>query len=78
MQLDRSINVNPYGLTFLALFALGVVYLTFGSFSFSSHGSGAASSGDVSLKQLLSATIEAAKRGGREVKRVRELVRSES
>ena len=37
MRLDRSINVNPYGLTALAILALTLIYLLFGSISFSSR-----------------------------------------
>ena len=77
---DRSININPVGLTLIALFALGFVYVMFGSgigmatLGFGSSGS-EAGPGEVSLRQLLTVAVEAAKRGGKEVKRVRDLVR---
>ena len=34
---DRSININPIGLTLIAFFALGFIYFMFGSFSFGEY-----------------------------------------
>lgn len=70
MNIGGSIRVNPLGLALLAFFALALLWWNFG-------GGGGGDSGEatVSMKQLLAVCIEAAKRGGKEVKKIREEVR---
>ena len=70
MNVGGSIRVNPLGLAIIIIMALGLLYFTFGSDSKSP------SEGQmVSMKQLLAVGIEMAKRGGAEVKRIRDQVR---
>lgn len=70
MNVGGSIRVNPLGLAIIVIMALGLLYFTFGSDSKSSP-----EGQMVSMKQLLAVGIEMAKRGGAEVKRIREQVR---
>ena len=65
MKLGGSIRLNPCGLLFLALATLFVLYYSFGT---SDHRE------RVSIKALLSASIDAAKMGGYQVKTIREKV----
>ena len=71
MNFGGSVRLNPCGLAVLALVALALVYLNWPS----SYAGVSGNNDDyVSMKDLLSVSIEVARRGGREVKRIREEV----
>ena len=76
MNLGGSgVRVNPLGVVILVLVGILCLYYTFGG------GGGGSGSGvvkydrSVSMKKLLAVSIEMAKRGGAEVKRIRQKVR---
>lgn len=69
MNIGGSIRLNPCGLLTLGLFALFLMYYSFGwATNKNSHAE------SISIKSLLAASIDVAKRGGLEVKRIREQV----
>lgn len=70
MKFGGSIRLNPCGLFMLACLTLFILYYAFGG----SDGRAASSSEKVSLKALLAASIDVAKKGGYEVKSIREQV----
>ena len=69
MNVGGSIRVNPLGIALILFFAMALLWWNFG-------GGGGGESGEttVSMKQLLAVCIEVAKRGGKEVKKIREMV----
>ena len=72
MNIGGNIRLNPIGLaivTFLVLLVLFFQFRSSGDVGFSAERSGM-----LSMKQLLSVSIEASKRGGLEVKKIREMV----
>ena len=70
MNIGSSIRVNHLGLALMAFFTLALLWWGFGG------GGRGGKSGEatISMKQLLAVCIEVAKRGGKEVKRIRESV----
>ncbi len=74
MNFGGAVRVNPLGIALLVAVGLLVVYFNLGGSSTSnpSSASGGVYGDRVSLKELLSVSIQAAKRGGQEVKRIRE------
>ncbi len=74
MTIGGSIRINTLGLTVASLSVLGALWYCFGVSSKVSyyHGPKPEDAGLVSVRQLLAVSLEAARRGGREVKRVRE------
>ena len=67
MNIGGSIRLNPCGLLLLGLMSLFILYYTFGS-------SNSKAEESVSMKVLLSAAIDIAKKGGHEVRRIRDQV----
>ena len=77
MNLGGSVRLNPCGVAVITLLAAALIYLNWpwsSSWSGPSPHHASSSDEEVSMKSLLSVAIEAAKRGGREVKRIREEV----
>ena len=71
-----SVRINPIGIIFMLVIFVIIVYFNFGSNdSRASLLNDRVTTEDVSLKALLSVSIEMARRGGVEVKRIREQVR---
>ena len=68
MNIGGSIRLNPCGLLVLGLMSLFILYYTFGS--------PAKAEESVSMKVLLSAAIDIAKKGGHQVRRIREQVQN--
>ena len=69
MIIGGSIRLNPCGLLTLGLVTLFLMYYSFGwATNKNSHAE------SISIKSLLAASIDVAKRGGLEVKRIREQV----
>ena len=66
MNAGGSVRLNPIGVAVLVLLGLLFLYLNMGSSSPDINGD------KVSMKRLLSVAIEVAKRGGAEVKTIRE------
>lgn len=72
-----NVRVNPLGVGILVFFCIVLIYFNLGGGGSSSEaGSGPTvkNGGKVSMKQLLAVSIQMAKRGGDEVKRIREQV----
>jgi hypothetical protein len=71
MNLGGSVRVNPLGLLLLGVVAIFILY-----YSMSGGGSSDAQKGHgtISIKALLAASIEVSKRGGYEIKRIRDQV----
>ena len=65
MKMGGSIRLNPCGLLVLAIVSLLILYYTFGRVDHRET---------VSIKALLSAAIDVAKKGGHQVKSIREQV----
>lgn len=70
MKFGGSIRLNPCGLFMLACLTLFILYYAFGG----SNGGAARSSEKVSMKALLAASIDVAKKGGYQVKQTRDQV----
>ena len=73
MNIGGSVRINPLGLACLCGFVLLILYFNLGGGGENSAvrtGSGR----KISMKELLSVSIEVAKRGGLEVKKIREAV----
>ena len=66
MIIGGSIRLNPCGLLVLGLMSLFILYYTFGS--------SVKVEEKISMKTLLSAAIDVAKKGGDQVRRIREQV----
>jgi len=64
-----SIRLNPCGLLVLGLLSLFLIYYTFGR-----SGNNATNTESISIKALLAASIDVAKKGGYQVKSIREQV----
>lgn len=64
MNIGGSIRLNPYGLLVLGLMSLFILYYTFGSSTKLEE--------KISMKVLLSAAIDIAKKGGDQVRFIRE------
>lgn len=71
MNFGGSVRINPLGLVVLTVVALIIIYFNFGR---NSVGNQAQSHQSISMKALLAVSIEMAKRGGTEVKRIREQI----
>merc|ERR1711893_366675 len=69
MNIGGSIRLNPCGLLVQGLMSLFILYYTFGSPAKAEEG--------VSMKVLLSAAIDIAKKGGHQVRRIREQVQNQ-
>jgi hypothetical protein len=69
MNCSGTVRLNPIGAIFITLVVLLIVYFNFGS-----NNESVFTYKTVSLKALLVASVEIAKRGGAEVKAVREQV----
>jgi len=70
-----SVRVNPIGIIFVCVVFVVLIYFNFGTKDSSSAlKRDRITTETVSLKALLSVSIEIAKRGGNEVKRIREQV----
>jgi hypothetical protein len=69
MNCSGTVRLNPWGALCVGLLLFFVVYFNLGSSSTS-----LLTLNTVSLKSLLAASIEIAKRGGHEVKKIREMV----
>ena len=67
MNIGGSIRLNPYGLLVLGLMSLFILYYTFGSSTKLEE--------KISMKVLLSAAIDIAKKGGDQVRFIREQVK---
>ena len=76
MNLGGSgVRVNPLGVVILVLVGIVCLYYTFGGSGGGSGGGVVKYDRSVSMKKLLAVSIEMAKRGGAEVKRIRQKVR---
>ena len=73
MTCGGNIRLNPLGILFLTVVVVVLIYFNTGGGP-PEVDNYAKVSGTVSMKSLLAVSIEMAKRGGREVKRIRELV----
>ena len=71
MNIGGSIRLNPCGLLVLGLLSLFLIYYTFGR-----SGNNATNTESISIKALLAASIDVAKKGGYQVKSIREQVRN--
>ena len=69
MNCSGTVRINPVGAIFIGLVVILIVYFNFGQ-----SGESILAYKAVSLKSLLAASIEIAKRGGAEVKAIREQV----
>jgi len=76
MAFGGTVRINPMGLTVLCFIAFIVVYVNLPPNSVNTPSSASSASTKlVNLKELLAACIEAAERGGKEVRKIRETVR---
>lgn len=76
MHFGGSIRINPCGLLVLGILALCLMYYAFGGGSSSDKAVFKPHSGEtISIKALLAASIDVAKKGGHQVKMIREQVR---
>lgn len=73
MNFGGSVRVNPMGIVVLGLILFLFLYINYPGGSSPTVTSSSTGS-TVSMKALLAVSIEAAKRGGREVKRIRDQV----
>ena len=69
MNCSGTVRLNPIGAIFITLVVILIVYFNFGS-----NNDSVFTYKTVSLKALLVASVEIAKRGGAEVKAIREQV----
>ncbi len=69
MNCSGTVRLNPIGAIFITLVVILIVYFNFGS-----NNESVFTYKTVSLKALLVASVEIAKRGGAEVKAIREQV----
>jgi len=69
MNCSGTVRLNPWGALFIGLLIFFVVYFNMGN-----SGSTLITFNTISLKSLLVASIDIAKRGGFEVKKIREMV----
>ena len=70
MNFGGSVRLNPCGLLVLGLITLFLIYYTFGR----SNETSPNNIGSISIKALLAASIDIAKKGGQQVKMIRDQV----